>query len=615
MKSAGNRAGLRLTACTYTTAYGDASPRITRTYTPDGLPLTIAVGGWKPSTWTLGYNNRRLLTGESLAINGATYNFSWGVNAYGKVSSLTYPDGLLVNYVPNALGEPTQMSGFASGITYHASGPAGAYTLANGIAVSRTLNTRQLPLKLTHTGIAVEQYGYDGNANLTAIDDQLPATNDRTLGYDNLERMTSAAGPWGTGTFVYDAVDNLRTTTVGSRSTVASYVGNRLTSLSTNNVASSYTYDLNGNLTAKGPQGFTFDLGNRMSTANGKATYAYDGLGRRTWVAYAGGRNKLQIYSQAGQLLYAYDTVEGVSDYVYLDGQLIAESKHLSGTAYSHTDLLGSPIARTNASGQLLSRTTFEPYGATANGTPPTDIGFTGHVHDADTALVYMQQRYYDPIAGRFLSVDPVTTSAKDGSSFNRYAYANNSPYKYTDPDGQFGLVGFAMGAGIEAVAQFAVTGSVSDLTAVAVAGVVGAVTGGIGGVAAKAATSGAISAGTAVAATAVGSSATAVAGKVAEGALKGEAVSSKDIGIAAVGGAIGGAAGAKIANAPIAALERAAASPNGVTAGIAETTLGAIRGGGPVQAATSAGSELAQKATDAAAAIGQKAIEKHTAK
>jgi RHS repeat-associated protein len=359
------------------------------------------------------------------------------VNAYGKVSSLTYPDGVLVNYVPNALGEPTQLSGFASGITYHASGPAGAYTLSNGIAVSRTLNTRQLPLKLTHTGIAVEQYGYDGNANLTAIDDQLPATNDRTLGYDNLERMTSASGPWGTGTFVYDAVDNLRTTTVGSRSTVASYVGNRLTSLSTNNVASSYTYDLNGNLTAKGPQGFTFDLGNRMSTANGKATYAYDGLGRRTWVAYAGGRNKLQIYSQAGQLLYAYDTVEGVSDYVYLDGQLIAESNHLSGTAYSHTDLLGSPIARTNASGQLLSRTTFEPYGATANGTPPTDIGFTGHVHDADTALVYMQQRYYDPIAGRFLSVDPVTTDAKTGEHFNRYAYGNNSPYSFTDPDGK----------------------------------------------------------------------------------------------------------------------------------------------------------------------------------
>jgi RHS repeat-associated protein len=475
----------------YTTTYGDGSPGITRTYTPDGLPLTIAVGGWKPSTWTLGYDNRRLLTGESLAINGATYNFSWGVNAYGKVSSLTYPDGVLVNYVPNALGEPTQMSGFASAITHHPSGAVAGYTLANGIAVSRTLNTRQLPLKLTHTGIAIEQYGYDANANLTAIDDQLPAANDRTLGYDSLDRMTSAAGPWGTGTFVYDAVDNLRTTTVGSRSTVASYVGNRLQTLSTNGAtAVRNEYDANGNLASRGTQAFGFDIGNRMASATGKATYAYDGLGRRTWVATTGGRNKLQIYSQQGQLLYAYDTVEGVSDYVYLDGQLIAESNHLSGTAYTHTDLLGSPIARTNASGQLLSRTTFEPYGATANGTPPTDIGFTGHVHDADTALVYMQQRYYDPIAGRFLSVDPVTTSAKDGSSFNRYAYANNSPYKHKDRDGRIAETIWDVASLALSVSEFRSSPSFGNAVGVAVdaaAVVIPGIPGGVGAIRAAA--------------------------------------------------------------------------------------------------------------------------------
>ena len=45
-----------------------------------------------------------------------------------------------------------------------------------------------------------------------------------------------------------------------------------------------------------------------------------------------------------------------------------------------------------------------------------------------------MQQRYYDPIAGRFLSVDPVPASPE---SFNRYWYANNNPYRFTDPDGR----------------------------------------------------------------------------------------------------------------------------------------------------------------------------------
>jgi hypothetical protein len=47
-----------------------------------------------------------------------------------------------------------------------------------------------------------------------------------------------------------------------------------------------------------------------------------------------------------------------------------------------------------------------------------------------------MQQRYYDPIAGRFLSVDPVTTDANTGSAFGRYHYAENNPYAYTDPTG-----------------------------------------------------------------------------------------------------------------------------------------------------------------------------------
>jgi RHS repeat-associated protein len=38
---------------------------------------------------------------------------------------------------------------------------------------------------------------------------------------------------------------------------------------------------------------------------------------------------------------------------------------------------------------------------------------------------------------GRFLSIDPVVTDANTGGSFNRYAYASNSPYKYVDPDGR----------------------------------------------------------------------------------------------------------------------------------------------------------------------------------
>ena len=35
------------------------------------------------------------------------------------------------------------------------------------------------------------------------------------------------------------------------------------------------------------------------------------------------------------------------------------------------------------------------------------------------------------------MSIDPVTTDANTGGSFNRYAYAANNPYRYIDPDGR----------------------------------------------------------------------------------------------------------------------------------------------------------------------------------
>ena len=122
---------------------------------------------------------------------------------------------------------------------------------------------------------------------------------------------------------------------------------------------------------------------------------------------------------------------------LFIWGFLLSSVAFASGEVmYIHTDGLGSPVARTDKNGNLISRTRYEPYGATAAGATPT-IGFTGHVNDPDTGLIYMQQRYYDPYAGRFLSTDPVLTDANTGSSFNRYVYANNSPFRYIDPDGR----------------------------------------------------------------------------------------------------------------------------------------------------------------------------------
>lgn len=103
---------------------------------------------------------------------------------------------------------------------------------------------------------------------------------------------------------------------------------------------------------------------------------------------------------------------------------------------YYHTDALGTPVAMTDANGAVIQRREFEPYGYQLDPAPLADgPGFTGHVSDAATGLVYMQQRYYDPLCGCFISTDPV--SALGGGTFNEYWYANANPFGLIDPDGR----------------------------------------------------------------------------------------------------------------------------------------------------------------------------------
>ncbi len=107
---------------------------------------------------------------------------------------------------------------------------------------------------------------------------------------------------------------------------------------------------------------------------------------------------------------------------------------------YFHNDLAGSPLVATNQDGHVIWRENYRPYGerlvnsAAASGNA---VWFTSRRQDAESGLVYMGARHYDPVAGRFVSVDPVGFDEGNIHSFNRYAYANNNPYRYKDPDGR----------------------------------------------------------------------------------------------------------------------------------------------------------------------------------
>ena len=104
---------------------------------------------------------------------------------------------------------------------------------------------------------------------------------------------------------------------------------------------------------------------------------------------------------------------------------------------YVYTDPQGTPLAEADANGNITATFDYKPYGSQALGSPPTGPGYTGHVNDPDTGLVYMQARYYDPIVGRFLSLDPIPPSAGNIYNFSRFSYANNNPAVNIDSDGR----------------------------------------------------------------------------------------------------------------------------------------------------------------------------------
>jgi RHS repeat-associated protein len=430
---------------------------ITHSYFADGALKTIATpnGG----TWTYGYNKRRLMTSENLVVNGMNL---WNYLTYdgnGHVSHVAPPGGALTPYSPNALGEPTQVGNYATGVSYHPNGSVAGFTYTNGIVHSETLNTRQLPAQ------RYEQYNgtvfmnlhhtYDANGNLVYRLDADGGVNEtREMDYDGLDRLTwaDAPGVLGSAAYTYDPLDNLRQIDFagGARAPqtdVYRYnANNRLYEIYRTNGQQNqtvpYHHDVRGNMTLRGVGGHShsYDRANRMLTANTGAStenYRYDGHGRRTTITRSGtiGTNT-HFYTRDGKLVYERTPSGTVTRHIHLGNRLVATVT--GGTISQHTDTLGSIVRRTNLIRGTVGTTVYEPYGSLGVGIIYEQRpGFTGHTTDAATTLSYMQQRYYDSTAMRFLSVDPVPVGTTEGSNFNRYWYANNNPYKYVDPDGR----------------------------------------------------------------------------------------------------------------------------------------------------------------------------------
>ena len=230
-----------------------------------------------------------------------------------------------------------------------------------------------------------------------------------------------------------------------------------------------YQYDAAGGMVAgtssSGTQSFVWDSFGRLvavSTAGADGvvewTAVYDGFGRRIRTQSAGGPNDATLTSYydpqveflelgidvdaSGFLgrtwkLYGPDR-SGVYGGAQGDGGLLATVYELSGDFVPMvSDVFGNVTGRANGVRNQRS----SAYGVVPDAVAPVlgcnyvleeSLAWRGRWIDA-TGLYYMGARYYDPVAGRFLSPDPLGHAA----SLSLYDYCNGDPVNGSDPDGR----------------------------------------------------------------------------------------------------------------------------------------------------------------------------------
>ena len=251
---------------------GGTDENVAQSWWPNGLRKTASRGG---ISRTMNYNRRGLLTVETLAIDGAPYEIDNAYNTRGQLASTTYPDAAVVDYAPDAWGEPTKVGTYASAMTYWPNGAVKGFSYGNGLAHAMSQNTRLLPQTVVEGSVINTDYGYDGVGNVTAITDHLAAHTDSVaMGYDLANRLqtANAAAMWGNATFGYDDSDNLKTATRRWR---GDQLHDRCGDESRDGDGRRWhttplAYDGQGHLVQKGAQHFTFDRSDLLLGSPGK---------------------------------------------------------------------------------------------------------------------------------------------------------------------------------------------------------------------------------------------------------------------------------------------------------------------------------------------------------
>ena len=393
-------------------------------------------------------------TVEKTSVNGQTKTITTGTDKDGK--SFVNNDGVTNETSTDDFGRTTQVRTVRSDGTLVFDTD---YEYANGKAENSTTNlVSKYSQSYGSDSVLSYDYSYDANGNITEIKQNGKLTNKYV--YDSLNELKEEYDYVNEFyiNYSYDGAGNLQNKyeqvldptygypTGTQHGNTYEYTDTSWKDKLTKVNGSNISYDANGNpLTYR--DGMTFEWENgrilkKINTSDSSIQMSYDSNGMRTQKTvdgvktnyyYDSNKNLIALVKGNDTLLFYYDSDGSATSFSY-NGTMYFYVKNLQGDVIRIIDLAGTEVASYvyDAWGNIKD-TKGDPTVCELN-----PIRYRGYVYDTETGLYYLQSRYYDPFAGRFLNADDFTYTSLTGSvlSSNLYSYCENNSVNNIDNSG-----------------------------------------------------------------------------------------------------------------------------------------------------------------------------------